>query len=161
MQPFPGSPPALFQPMPSGVWPQQMFANFGSPAAGPLQGMPQHQPPPPPPPPQQQQKQQKPQQRSQPATECKPEPRVQTPTSPLSPAPSYKRISRSDGACCWRKLCYANLSEYSQYIETCSCNSSMAASGCASASIRTPSCHNHLHGGMAGVRPPGMNSRWS
>ena len=98
MPPYPGSPPALFQPMPSGVWPQQMFANFGSPAAGPPQGMPQHQPPPPPPPPQQQQQQK--QQRGQPAAESKAEPRVQTPTSPLSPAPSYKRISRTDGACC-------------------------------------------------------------
>ena len=97
MPPFPGSPPALFQPMPSGVWPQQMFANFGSPAAGPSQGIPHHhQPPPPPPPPQQQQQQQR--RRGQPAAECQPEPRVQTPTSPLSPAPSYKRSSRSDGA---------------------------------------------------------------
>ena len=92
MQPFPGSPPALFQPMPGGGWPQQMFANFGSPAAGSPQSFVQHPPPPPPPPPPQQQQQ------PQPAADAHRVPRLQTPTSPLSPAPSYRRSSRNDGA---------------------------------------------------------------
>ena len=88
MQPFPGTQPALFPPMPAGPWPQQMFANFGSPPRGPPMQT-QHPQPPPPPPPQ-------PQPQSQPSAEPRRGLRL-TPTSPLSPAPSYRKGIRGEG----------------------------------------------------------------
>ena len=87
MQPFSGTQHALFQPMPAGPWPQQMFTNFGSPSGGPPMQTPM-QPQPPPPPPVQ----------PQPPPPAEPRRGLRlTPTSPLSPAPSYRKGGRSDG----------------------------------------------------------------